>query len=523
MNKRILICLLALGLGLQQTGCTSSSSMDESDVAQANDDTFAEESEGDFEEELAENSEPVEGEEAEAGLTEEGTEVAENTEGEASGDDLSLDEGEELSLDEGEEDGEGTEVASNSEGEASGGDAGTEGDELSLDDPESLPEEVASSEPLEGDLGGGAQEPPMAAANEPPPSDEPLFTPEAASSEGSEVASNGDGGSGGESFTESAAAAPAASFIPVKKIRDAAFTKAGANLNRVYIARPGDTVKGASKKIYGTNRSDDILLWNGHLQRGMKTGDKLYYTSPTNPQDSRMLTYYEDVNANPSTYVSKEGDNIRTVSKDLLGFSGAWKEVWATNFNVESKGDIPAGTELKYWSDSSVSTPLANNGAGQDTMGGSQPEMPPMDMAQNSPDGMQDPGFGAGGPGAPPPLPPGGDMGAPPPMPPSDFAANGAPPPMDPPMDASGGAMAGVDPLAPPPPPAPPVEAAPPPEPRPVAKRPPMDEVSESAMGDPDTVMMMGFAGILIIAAAVLFVVIRKNRSKRMDLGQTQV
>ena len=44
------------------------------------------------------------------------------------------------------------------------------------------------------------------------------------------------------------------------------------------------------------------------------------------------------------------------VSETLLGDKDSWKEVWATNPHVESKDYIPAGIDLKYWTDTNNST-----------------------------------------------------------------------------------------------------------------------------------------------------------------------
>ena len=77
---------------------------------------------------------------------------------------------------------------------------------------------------------------------------------------------------------------------------------------------------------------------------------KFTITPTQRPNDSdQLLLYYEDINVAPQVYISKEGDNIRKVSMELLGDEGSWKEVWATNLHVDSKGQIPGGLELKYW------------------------------------------------------------------------------------------------------------------------------------------------------------------------------
>ena len=241
-----------------------------------------------------------------------------------------------------------------------------------------------------------------------------------------------------------------------------------------------------------------------------------------------MLTYYEEVGVQPQTYVSKEGDNIRTVSKNLLGHNEAWKEVWATNFNVESKGNIPPGLELRYWPEVAGSAPiLAQNNVGQPPVAEPPQNLPPADptlpneqIAANQPLPNPDP------------------LAPPPPM--GDPLA----PPVDP--NASQTNQASTDPLAPPPlpndpmgqPPADPNAAVgsvsqPPPEippqapsepqaqpsdVKPVAKRPP--PVVDEGM-DENTMMAMGLGAILLFAAAGIFVFVRKNRARKMDLTQT--
>ena len=188
------------------------------------------------------------------------------------------------------------------------------------------------------------------------------------------------------------------SWVPVKKIVQAPFHKNGGLVNTVYLARPGDTLDSVSMKIYGIkSRSKELLQVNSTLVKGLKVGDKVYYNSPHRPSDSQqLLVYYEDVNSVPQTYVSKSGDNIRQVSMQLLGDEGSWKEVWATNLHVDSKGQLPEGTELKYWSDANVATAV--------------PQISEEVVIQNEPVDVLPP---------PPSLPQGAEaaMGFPPPLP----------------------------------------------------------------------------------------------------------
>lgn len=537
MTKRLLIIFLAIGFSMYTTGCSSSGSADDADIAVSNDEAFAEEGEGDFAEEAADE---FSDEFAEAGSDEFSDEFGDEfggdefAEGDATGE-MPADNGEELSLDD------STAVAGNTEGALE--------DELSLDDAEPLPEDIAGTFP---------EETAPLTEEAAPITDEPLFTgePDAFASEeplaeGTDVTADSMGSSDSvamESFdqTDSSsssdlAMAPIESsgesvggWIPVKKIKDEAFTRAGANLNRVYIARPGDDIRSISQKIYGSDRSSDLLAWNSHLNRGVDTGDKVYYSSPRDPNDNRILTFYEDVGVAPQVYVSTEGDNIRRVSKELLGSSESWKEIWATNMNVESKGDIPAGLQLRYWPDGAESgaMSLAGNMApaqpGQPFMPGQEPDVPPMPDAPPNMGGMP-PMDGMGG-GMPPQDIAGDPMsgGMPPDMNGMGQQSLGSQQFDDPTAGSAAGSIGqpAGDPLAPPPPPMEPLAPPPPPpiaEPNPVAKKPKPVAVGSDMTSDPDSLMAMGFGVILLIAVVVLFVVIRKNRSKRMDLGQTQV
>jgi len=93
-------------------------------------------------------------------------------------------------------------------------------------------------------------------------------------------------------------------------------------------------------------------------------GDKVYYNSPQRPNDSQsLLTYYEDLSLSPQVYTIQAGENIRTISKNLLGNANSWKEIWATNPSIQSKGNVEDSYELRYWNEGgpAVATSLAQN------------------------------------------------------------------------------------------------------------------------------------------------------------------
>jgi hypothetical protein len=294
-------------------------------------------------------------------------------------------------------------------------------------------------------------------------------------------------------------------FAPLQKVKDAAFEKGGKNLNRYYIARTTDkSLKAISEKIYGKDRSKDLKSWNPSLaNRKPKVGDKIYYQSAANPDDTAMMSYYEEAGIEPVTYTSVEGDNIRKLSKSWLGSTESWKEVWSTNASLESKGSIPAGVEIKYWPAAAAAAPVP--------------------VAETKPSAKDQAA-------TPPPV---ADTDVPPPpiddfTPPADPTAMGEtagkksepgaasnPQPASTPDKEVAAATVTTEPPPPPPPPA--TEQAPPPPP-PVTKK----AAAPKEEGD-DTMFARGVGGVLLMAAAVLFVLVRKNRAKRVDLGQTQV
>lgn len=475
MMKKYLVFFLAVGLTLQITGCTSGSKEGGDEASQQqNDQQFSQEGEGDFAQQDAGGGQD---QLQLDGQGQDGGKMADQS--------APQDASQELALD-----------AQQSKG----------GDELSLEDPQPLPENVAGTDPAAQKApepmpptDGGAPVPMDNAQNPAPapaPTDEPLFKNETAGASGDAGAAPG---------TDVAVAAPAPKVIaPLQKIKSSSFENGGANLNRVYLARASDkSLKAVSQKIYGNDRAKDLKKWNPSVGNKPKVGTKIYYQSATNPEDTKMMTYYEEMGVQPQLYTTQEGDNIRKLSKNWLGSSESWKEVWSTNLDVEPKGDLPAGLQLKYWPEEAV----AQGKAGGETMAQAPTNPLPSDLPPPPPMPEMNPAPPAGGgmaaneppPGPPPPAPPQPastpDSGMP-------VAGQVAPPP--PPEQV-------------PPPPPPPV--APPPEPKPVAKNKAKAEPAE----DPDATMALGLAGILIMAAAVLFVVLRKNRAKRVDLSQTQV
>ncbi|MFN8790231.1 MAG: hypothetical protein ACK5Y2_02095 [Bdellovibrionales bacterium] len=263
-------------------------------------------------------------------------------------------------------------------------------------------------------------------------------------------------------------------------------------VNGIYFARPGESLDSISQTIYGDDRTRELKKINPtYNNRDVKPGDKVYYSSVSRPDDSeKILTFFEEKGVAPQTYVAQSGDNIRQVSQKLLGYPEAWKEVWASN-SVDSKQEIPEGTELRYW-DMAAAAPAGSGGK--------------TDVAANA-------NPGADGGAAPPPPP----MPEVPPMPEAQMAP---PPPPDLPPPPDMQADAGMPPPPPadiPPPPPPPMETAPPPQ---------QAQVDDGgATSEEDQTLVMGAVAAAVIGGAVLAIVRRKRRQKEMEqaLGETHV
>lgn len=304
----------------------------------------------------------------------------------------------------------------------------------------------------------------------------------------------------------------------LKKVSDATpYAFGDGFVNTIYIARPKEKLKDISQTIYGSDKTKELKKINSFLKaRAPRAGDKIAYVSPNRPTDSsKTITYYEDTGMIPETYVAQKGDNLKKVSKKLLGYDNAWKEVWSTN-TMESKTKLAEGETFKYWKSPASITPPTTTTAAATEMP-KTPEAAVNNIVQNNP---------APPPPAemtPPPQPAMNDLPPPPPQadlpppPPADpMAANVAP--ADPALDAA---------MPPPPPPddsqfaqTPP---PPPPEDKPT-KAPAMEEGGDEAAateGGDDMMTMLGI-GVLLFGALAFVLVKRKkaqaNRSSGNDV-----
>ena len=278
---------------------------------------------------------------------------------------------------------------------------------------------------------------------------------------------------------------------PYRKVAEAPFESGGKMMNSVYLVRKGDTWSKVAEKVLNSKSETKALKkWNGSLShRELKIGDKVYYSSPNRPDDTgKILTYFQDKGDIPQTYIAKEGDNLKSVAKDLLGREDYWKELWATN-SFDSKGSLSAGTEIQYWKSAGLSSSEQNKSA--DTFAKAEMAPPP-------PPAMNEP---------PPPPPPMEEPPPPPPPPQGNMA-----PPAEPPQ-VNNMAM-----NEPPPPPPPPPNNIPPPPPPPMAEESPTDpgvtpEGEEGAESTQDDMIPLLAGGVGVVLLLVVFIVIRRRKS----------
>ncbi len=292
-----------------------------------------------------------------------------------------------------------------------------------------------------------------------------------------------------------ASAKPAASSNGLKKISETTPYQHGEGfVNTVYIARPKEKLADISRSIYGMDKSKELKSINTFLKaHSPKGGDKIYYVSPNRPSDSsRTISFYEDTGLMASTYVAAKGDNLRKISKKLLGYDNAWKEVWSTN-EVASKTKLAAGESIRYWrpADQIQTLPTLAKNDGAAKIVDSVAQMPAQQVAMNPPPQEVAPAQPQAQELPPPPPPPDANQ---------QVAQQELPPPP-------------AQELAPPPPPPPPQQLTA----APVApvKQPNMEEEPAADAGamNSDTTMMIGVVAVLV--AALALVLVRRNKKKK--------
>lgn len=148
--------------------------------------------------------------------------------------------------------------------------------------------------------------------------------------------------------TPSEPAAPrnryASSRVPT--IPGGAISKRGANLNRFYFVRKGDTPASVAQLIYGSSeQKNDLVAWNG---ADWKPGKLLFYNSPSNGTDKEMRSFYQERNVQPEEYQPKSGDWLSKIASTKLGSPLSWKEIAVVN-GMSSPDDLEPGSRLAIY------------------------------------------------------------------------------------------------------------------------------------------------------------------------------
>jgi hypothetical protein len=292
---------------------------------------------------------------------------------------------------------------------------------------------------------------------------------------------------------------PVASGNVLKKISETVPYKHGEGfVNTVYIARPKEKLADISRTIYGMDKSQELKSINSFLKnKAPKAGDKIYYISPNRPTDSsRTISFYEDTGMMASTYVSEKGEKLSKISKKLLGYDNAWKEIWTTN-ELASKTKLAAGESIRYWKpvDQVQTAPTLAHNDGPAKIIDSVNQLPEQ-------------------------VPPAQEMAPPPPADVNQqVAQQELPPPPPPPADVN--QQVAQQELPPPSP----EELTPPPTPQELTAAAPVapkqnaahnmeeEPAAEEGAMNSDTMMMMGV--VVVLVAILALVLVRRNKKKK--------
>ncbi len=142
-------------------------------------------------------------------------------------------------------------------------------------------------------------------------------------------------------------------LVPLSKIEQKTFMRNGRLINTIYFVRANEDLGAISQKIFNEDKTAVLVADNDFVLKGLEPGDRIYYNSPNRPTDDKlMLTYYEDNKMPPQYYVTRKGDDIKKIGREVLGTELGWKEIWSTNEVLQSQALLPAGLKIRYWSGS---------------------------------------------------------------------------------------------------------------------------------------------------------------------------
>lgn len=157
-------------------------------------------------------------------------------------------------------------------------------------------------------------------------------------------------------------------------------------LNRFYFVRSGDTPESVSTLIYGSPEKAH-QFW---VSKGMKwaPGRLIYYSSPKNPGDSRMLSFYKEEGISGARVKVKRGNWLSKIAKQYLGSPKSWVEIAVMN-QINDPFDLKVGQKLVLFPDirpkTNDSVALANNQTATTQPAPEAATPPPQVLAQATP------------------------------------------------------------------------------------------------------------------------------------------
>ncbi len=142
--------------------------------------------------------------------------------------------------------------------------------------------------------------------------------------------------------------APTYSGAVLPNIPGSAISRKGANLNRFYFLRAGDNSNNVAELVYGTaSKASDLKKWN---KGRWIPGKVVYYTSPTQAEDSQMISLYDERNLTPEEHTVARGESMSSIAKNKLGSLSSWKELAVTN-GLSSPDTLSRGQVIKIYTD----------------------------------------------------------------------------------------------------------------------------------------------------------------------------
>jgi len=121
----------------------------------------------------------------------------------------------------------------------------------------------------------------------------------------------------------------------------------GSQLNRYHFVRQGDSASSLARLIYGDDsRSAELLAWNEGTQ--VAAGNVFYYSSPSEPNDPKMRSFFQERGVVPGDYRVQTGDWLSKIANREYGSFQSWKEI-ATLNGFSRPDQVTAGKVLSLY------------------------------------------------------------------------------------------------------------------------------------------------------------------------------